>query len=82
MYDFSFLAPCPASGLVINGTADRVAPPKDTSTLVSKLHEQKGITITHEQVEGAGHFFEEPHMDTMISTVSSYVKRRLGEASR
>ena len=25
MYDFSFLAPCPSSGLVINGTADRVA---------------------------------------------------------
>ena len=25
MYDFSFLAPCPSSGLIVNGTADRVA---------------------------------------------------------
>ena len=82
MYDFSFLAPCPASGLIINGTADRVAPPADTVALVSKLHEQKGITITHEQVEGAGHFFEEPHLDTLIDTTTDYVKRRLTETTR
>jgi alpha/beta superfamily hydrolase len=84
LYDFSFLAPCPSSGLIINGTADRVAPPKDTKTLVSKLHEQKGITITHTEVEGADHFFkdEEAHMRPMIDTVSTYVRRRLGEGSR
>jgi alpha/beta superfamily hydrolase len=82
MYDFSFLAPCPSSGLMINGLADRVAPPADTVTLVNKLHEQKGITITHEQVEGAGHFFEDPHMDPMIETVQTYVKRRLTENTR
>ena len=84
MYDFSFLAPCPASGLIINGTADRVAPTKDTDLLVGKLREQKGITISHDQVEGAGHFFEdeEAHMTPMIDRVQSYVHRRLGEASR
>ena len=82
MYDFSFLAPCPSSGLVINGTADRVAPPKDTHALVEKLHEQKGITITHEEIEGAGHFFEDPHMDTMIAHVDDYVRRRLTESTR
>jgi len=84
LYDFSFLAPCPSSGLIINGTADKVAPPKDTTTLVNKLHEQKGIKITHEQIEGADHFFkdEEAHMKPMIDTVSTYVKRRLGEVSR
>ena len=84
MYDFTFLAPCPASGLIINGSADKVAPPKDTLTLVNKLHEQKGITITHDVVEGADHFFkdEEAHMNPMINTVSTYVKRRLGEVTR
>ncbi len=84
LYDFSFLAPCPASGLIINGTADRIAPPKDVTGLVNKLHEQKGITITHEQIEGADHFFrdEEAHMNPMLDTVKSYVKRRLSEVSR
>ncbi len=26
-YDFSFLAPCPASGLFLHGTADTIVPP-------------------------------------------------------
>lgn len=82
MYDFSFLAPCPASGLVINGSGDRVAPPQDTVTLVNKLHEQKGITITHQEVEGAGHFFENDHMDTLTGSVEEYVQRRLTEKTR
>jgi alpha/beta superfamily hydrolase len=68
--------------LIINGTADRVAPPKDTHTLVEKLHEQKGITITHQEIEGAGHFFEDPHMEHMIGNVSDYVTRRLTETTR
>ena len=84
LYDFSFLAPCPASGLIINGTADRIAPPKDVAGLVAKLHEQKGITITHTQIEGADHFFkdEEAHMQPMLETVKTYVKRRLTEVTR
>jgi uncharacterized protein len=84
LYDFSFLAPCPSSGLIINGTADKVAPPKDTKSLVGKLHEQKGITITHAEIEGADHFFkdEEAHMKPMIQTVSDYVRRRMTEATR
>ena len=82
MYDFSFLAPCPSSGLIMNGTADRVAPPKDTQILVEKLHEQRGITITHTEIEGAGHFFEDPHMETMINNVDTFVRRRLTETTR
>jgi len=82
MYDFLFLAPCPASGLILNGSADRVAPPPDTHALVDKLHEQKGITITHTEIEGAGHFFENAHMDTMIAAVDAYVRRRLTETTR
>ena len=82
MYDFSFLAPCPSSGLIINGTKDRIAPPEDTEILVEKLHEQKGITITHTQLDGAGHFYEEPFMAPMIEHVTTYVKRRLTENTR
>lgn len=56
IYDFSFLAPCPSSGLIIHGDIDKVAPPKDVQTLVDKLKTQKGITITQEILEGANHF--------------------------
>jgi alpha/beta superfamily hydrolase len=81
MYDFTFLAPCPSSGLIINGTADRVVPPQDVQNLADKLKQQKGITITHRLVEGAGHFFD-PGMDEMIGVVKDYVQMRMAEPVR
>jgi alpha/beta superfamily hydrolase len=80
-YDFSFLAPCPSSGMLINGTGDRVVPPENVVSLADKLKLQKGITVTHEAIEGANHFFE-PGMELMISKVDSYVRRRMTENSR
>ena len=76
MYDFSFLAPCPSSGLIINGDADKVAPMADTEKLVEKLKTQKGIEITHDIVPGANHFFEKD-MDEMIGRVDRYVAQRM-----
>jgi hypothetical protein len=76
MYDFTFLAPCPSSGLIINGAADRIAPPADVQKLVDKLHQQKGITITHEVVPEASHFFEK-QLEGMIQTVEDYVRVRM-----
>ena len=80
-YDFSFLAPCPSSGLIISGGADRVAPVADVTSLADKLKQQKGITITQSVVEGATHFFD-PGMDEMIGTVDQYVRQRLTETTR
>jgi alpha/beta superfamily hydrolase len=79
MYDFSFLAPCPSSGLIINGEVDRVAPPPEVQKLVDKLKSQKGITITHEVVPEAGHFFEK-QLEGMIGQVSDYVHTRMVES--
>jgi hypothetical protein len=36
-HDFSFLAPCPSSGLIIHGDKDAVVPYKDVTALVDKL---------------------------------------------
>jgi len=80
-YDFSFLAPCPSSGLIIHGDADKVAPPKDVQGLVDKLHTQKGITITQKTLPGANHFFAN-HADLLIEECADYLDRRLaGELS-
>ncbi|RMF35763.1 MAG: alpha/beta fold hydrolase [Alphaproteobacteria bacterium] len=76
MYDFSFLAPCPSSGLIINGEADRIAPPADVERLAQKLQQQKGITVTHITVPGANHFFD-PGLEEMIDIVEGYVHQRL-----
>ena len=79
MYDVSFLAPCPSSGLIVNGEADRVAPPAEVLKLVEKLQSQKGITITHTTVPGASHFFEN-QQDELVDIVSGYVHGRMVES--
>ncbi len=81
MYDFSFLAPCPSSGLIINGESDRIVPMDDVIKLSDKLKAQKGITITHQTVPEANHFFEKG-MDPMIENVKDYVKMRMVEGGR
>src|ERR1700727_2154251 len=58
-YDFSFLAPCPASGLILHGGQDTVVPPIEVERVVSKLRTQKGIVIDYDVVEGASHFWME-----------------------
>jgi alpha/beta superfamily hydrolase len=76
-YDFSFLAPCPSSGLIIHGDSDRVAPADEVSGLVDKLKAQKGIRITHNMIEGANHFFTDHH-DLLIEECGTYLDKRLG----
>ena len=76
MYDFSFLAPCPSSGLIIHGSDDRVAPPQDVQGLVDKLHTQKGITITQKTLPGANHFYSNMH-ETLIEDCAEYLDARL-----
>lgn len=79
LHDFSFLAPCPSSGLIVHGDRDRVAIPKDTQALVDKLKTQKHITIDHEIIQGANHFFE-GYVDTLTDVCSEYLDKRLAEA--
>jgi alpha/beta superfamily hydrolase len=80
MYDFSFLAPCPSSGLIVNGEADRIAPMADVEKLAAKLRTQKGITVTHVTVPGANHFFDDG-MEQMIDVVEGYMHGRLKETA-
>ncbi|HXK54569.1 MAG TPA: alpha/beta hydrolase [Hyphomicrobiales bacterium] len=75
LYDFAFLAPCPSSGMIINGTQDAVVPPDSVKGLVDRLKTQKGIVIDHEMIEGANHFFENK-IDDLIGRVAAYVDMR------
>ncbi|MEH6475651.1 MAG: alpha/beta hydrolase [Sneathiella sp.] len=76
MYDFAFLAPCPSSGIIVNGLKDIQVPPKDVQKLVEKLQAQKGITIHHTEVDGADHFFQEK-IPSLMETVDEYLDMRL-----
>jgi len=75
-YDFSFLAPCPSSGLIVHGDKDIVAPAKDVNTLVEKLKTQKGIVIEQQVIPGANHFFQD-RLEPLMETITSYLDMRL-----
>jgi len=81
MYDFSFLAPCPASGLVVQGDKDEIVPPESVEKLIEKLRQQKGVTIDHRIVPGANHFFHGA-MNEMIDHVGGYVDSSMAEVER
>ena len=78
MYDFAFLAPCPASGLIVHGTRDNVVPEPDVQKLVDRLTAQKGIKITYNKIDGANHFFDKHEAD-VVETVKDYVSNMMSK---
>jgi alpha/beta superfamily hydrolase len=76
LYDFSFLAPCPSSGLFVHGDKDSVVPVSAVATLVEKLKTQKGIVIDQQIVKGANHFFD-GKTEELIELVDEYLDKRL-----
>ena len=80
MYEFTFLAPCPSSGLIVHGGADELVPEPVVATLAEKLSLQKNITIDYDIVDGADHFFQN-HLETFTERVDRYLARRLKAAA-
>ncbi|PZP56198.1 MAG: alpha/beta hydrolase [Micavibrio aeruginosavorus] len=73
--DFSFLAPCPQSGLIIQGNKDNIVPEPAVSKLVEKLNAQKGISVDYRVIDGANHFYNE-HTDMLSEHVHDYLNMR------
>lgn len=74
IYDFTFLAPCPVSGMVIQGDADEIVTEASVAKLCTKLSSQRGISIDYRVIKGAGHFFTN-EMDQMTSAAAVYLDK-------
>ena len=74
--DFSFLAPCPSSGLIIHGDKDSIASFDSTKILSEKLQKQKKVNINFKSIKGADHFYEN-FTDQFTSMIDNYVKDSL-----
>ena len=72
MYDFGFLAPCPSSGLILQGDTDEVVPQESVNKLVQKLSHQRDIEIDYRVLPGANHFFHD-RIDQLASEVDDYL---------
>ncbi len=90
--DFSFLAPCPSSGLIVHGENDDLIPIETTSKLATKLNTQKNIEVEFSAVKGANHFYENKidvlkkevikYLDTSLSKTSSEPKKKISSRKR
>lgn len=76
--DFSFLAPCPSSGLVIHGGDDATVPAKEVSLLVERIQTQKGVNVDLRTVAGANHFFTD-HLDQLLEELADYLDNAVGD---
>jgi hypothetical protein len=76
MFDFGFLAPCPSSGLIVQGNRDDVVPHEAVQKLVNKLRQQRDIVIDYRLIDGANHFFHHK-MDELVGEIDSYLDKAL-----
>ena len=74
--DFSFLAPCPSSGLIIHGDTDAHIPLDAVKKLAQRLDGQKNISVNLSIVKGADHFYKD-NMDNLSKEVASYLENSL-----
>ena len=73
-HDFSFLAPCPASGLIVQGKDNDLVPASRVENLVERISKQKGISIEISIIEGANHFFTS-HLDEAMTSINNYLDK-------
>jgi alpha/beta superfamily hydrolase len=75
MYDFTFLAPCPVSGMILHGAKDEIVPKDSVQKLTAKLSAQRGLHIDYRVIPDADHFFAE-----QIPDVTAHVHEYLTAA--
>jgi uncharacterized protein len=73
VYDFTFLAPCPSSGLILQGDQDTVVPVDSVQKLVTKLSHQRDIKIDFRKISGADHYFAD-RLDTIAGHADNYIR--------
>ena len=67
---------CRPPVLIVHGEADEVVTPAAVQKLVDKLRTQRHITIAHDTIPGANHFFEN-NVDELLGVCAGYLDRRL-----
>ena len=76
VYDFTFLAPCPISGLVIYGKNDELVPEDTVFNLKKRLDMQKNIEVKFNSISNANHFYKGKEKD-LSQMIDEYLKSKI-----
>ena len=74
VYDFTFLSPCPTSGLIVYGKNDELVPLEHINSLNRRLSTQKGIKVDFKGIEEANHFFSKKEKNLSLA-IDKYIKK-------
>ena len=76
VYDFTFLAPCPISGLVIYGKNDELVPEDTVFNLKKRLDMQKNIEVKFNSISNANHFYKGKEKE-LSQMIDDYLKSKI-----
>ena len=76
VYDFTFLAPCPISGLVTYGKSDELVPEDSILNLKKRLSSQKNIEVKFDSISSANHFYKKKEKE-LSECIDRYLKDKI-----
>ena len=76
VYDFTFLAPCPISGLIVYGKNDELVPEDSILNLKKRLSMQKNIEIKFSSIDNANHFYKNKEKE-LAALIEQYLKGKI-----
>ena len=76
VYDFTFLAPCPISGLITYGKNDELVSEDSILNLKRRLTMQKNIEVKFDSIINANHFYKDK-IKELSSSIGRYLKDKV-----
>ena len=76
VYDFTFLAPCPISGIVVYGKNDELVSEESILNLKKKLNMQKNIEVQFNSILNANHFYKNKEKE-LSNIIGNYLKDKI-----
>ena len=76
VYDFTFLAPCPISGLILHAKNDELVTEESLLNLKKRLDSQKNIEVKFESILNADHFYKGKEKELSVK-INEYLKDKI-----
>ena len=76
LFDFTFLSPCPISGLILSAENDELVEVNSILNLKKRLSVQKNINIIFHTISNANHFYKNKEKE-LGSLIKNYIKEKI-----
>lgn len=78
LYDFAFLSPCPAAGMITQGDKDDVVSEEAVNKLATRLGGPHGTKVEYRVIPGADHYYRGVE-ENLGNVVGEYITARMAD---